>query len=63
MGSYLSAPITEKETEKGVTSAAKFEWAVGSMQGWRKSQEDAHIACDLPNNTACLLYTSPSPRD
>ena len=22
------------------------------MQGWRKSQEDAHIACDLPNNTA-----------
>ena len=52
MGSYLSAPITEKETEKGVTSAAKFEWAVGSMQGWRKSQEDAHIACDLPNNTA-----------
>eukprot|EP00658_Telonema_sp_P-2_P043888 TRINITY_DN31763_c0_g1_i1.p1 TRINITY_DN31763_c0_g1~~TRINITY_DN31763_c0_g1_i1.p1 ORF type:complete len:351 (+),score=66.79 TRINITY_DN31763_c0_g1_i1:148-1200(+) len=45
MGSYLSAPVTDKESSAG--AHAQFPWAASSMQGWRKSQEDAHIACSL----------------
>ena len=42
MGAYLSAPITEKESEDG--SSPKFLFGASQMQGWRKNQEDAHVA-------------------
>lgn len=42
MGAYLSVPITHKETDAGQSS--HFHYGVSSHQGWRKTQEDAHIA-------------------
>lgn len=42
MGPYLSTPIRDKESETGHN--ATLRWAACSMQGWRKQQEDAHIA-------------------
>ena len=50
-GAYLSQPKTEKESEVG-KSALGFTFGVSSMQGWRRSQEDAHIAADLSGGTA-----------
>lgn len=51
MGAYLDKPITEKEIE--VKSDAKFAYSAVSMQGWRKTQEDSHIAeLKLPNGEA-----------
>ena len=48
MGPYLGTPNTEKDSENGEVSAVR--WGATSMQGWRKSQEDAHIcATDLPD--------------
>ena len=48
MGPYLGTPNTEKNSENGEVSAVR--WGATSMQGWRKSQEDAHIcATDLPD--------------
>ena len=47
MGPYLGTPNTEKDSENGSSDVCK--WGATSMQGWRKSQEDAHIArTDLP---------------
>ncbi|RZC32041.1 protein phosphatase 2C 21 [Asbolus verrucosus] len=45
MGSYLSEPVTEKESTD--ESNDKLICGASSMQGWRVSQEDAHN---------CLLY-------
>jgi protein phosphatase 1G len=42
MGAYLSSPITTKETDSGESS--HFHYGISSHQGWRKTQEDAHIA-------------------
>lgn len=42
MGPYLSTPNKEKYSENGESSTVK--WGATSMQGWRKAQEDAHIA-------------------
>ena len=47
MGAYLSEPNTEKVSENGVGKNLTF--GACSMQGWRKEQEDAHVAItDLP---------------
>jgi hypothetical protein len=43
MGNLLGAPVTEKETHRGVI-AGDAEYGVSSMQGWRVHMEDAHIA-------------------
>jgi len=43
MGTYLAKPVTTKETKDGVGLGA-LRYASASMQGWRMSQEDAHIA-------------------
>jgi len=37
MGSYLSQPVTDKETDDG------DRWGYSCMQGWRVDMEDAHI--------------------
>jgi protein phosphatase 1G len=42
MGAYLSSPITTKETATG--ESQHLIYAISSHQGWRKTQEDAHIA-------------------
>ena len=42
MGAYLATPVTDKESEEGMSD--KFVYGASSMQGWRKNQEDAHIA-------------------
>lgn len=53
MGPYLGTPNTEKDSENGECSGSK--WGATSMQGWRKSQEDAHIAnTDLPDGVSCF---------
>eukprot|EP00745_Piridium_sociabile_P040745 TRINITY_DN7906_c0_g1_i5.p1 TRINITY_DN7906_c0_g1~~TRINITY_DN7906_c0_g1_i5.p1 ORF type:complete len:416 (+),score=50.75 TRINITY_DN7906_c0_g1_i5:51-1298(+) len=46
MGSYMSRPKTEKISEDGgrlSTEVSRF--GVSSMQGWRQTMEDAHVAC------------------
>lgn len=40
MGDFLSRPITEKNATDGKND--KLKWGACSMQGWRKSNEDAH---------------------
>lgn len=48
MGAYLSEPVTTKDSEEKNGSAMSY--SACSMQGWRKEQEDAHIASlALPN--------------
>jgi serine/threonine protein phosphatase PrpC len=42
MGNLLGAPVTTKETHTGAMDCGKF--GVSSMQGWRISMEDMHIA-------------------
>lgn len=57
MGAYLDTPITEKNPECSKNEMAA--WGVCSMQGWRCSMEDAHIATtiDLPKSkTKGLLF-------
>ncbi len=49
MGSYLSSPVTEKETEWGtVPDYGGLQYATCSMQGWRTSQEDASLVHFYP---------------
>eukprot|EP00391_Amoebophrya_sp_Ameob2_P010483 CAMPEP_0178993800 /NCGR_PEP_ID=MMETSP0795-20121207/6910_1 /TAXON_ID=88552 /ORGANISM="Amoebophrya sp., Strain Ameob2" /LENGTH=597 /DNA_ID=CAMNT_0020685911 /DNA_START=541 /DNA_END=2334 /DNA_ORIENTATION=+ len=45
MGSYLSTPVTRKDSLDGVSvnNPHIAEVAGSSMQGWRKNMEDAHI--------------------
>lgn len=41
MGDFLSKPMTEKNATDGKND--RFKYGACSMQGWRKSNEDAHI--------------------
>eukprot|EP00927_Polykrikos_kofoidii_P029110 TRINITY_DN25220_c0_g2_i1.p1 TRINITY_DN25220_c0_g2~~TRINITY_DN25220_c0_g2_i1.p1 ORF type:complete len:380 (+),score=68.35 TRINITY_DN25220_c0_g2_i1:84-1223(+) len=43
MGLYLSTPVVHKELDDDV-GPENLRLACGSMQGWRVSQEDAHLA-------------------
>jgi len=40
----LGAPVTDKETHRGVTKDEQLKFGLSSMQGWRVHMEDAHIA-------------------
>lgn len=42
MGAYLSSPIVDKETFEGDNPVLSYGGS--SMQGWRRTMEDAHIA-------------------
>lgn len=45
MGAYLSEPVTIKRVEiPGDETSDDLSYACCSMQGWRRHQEDAHIA-------------------
>ena len=48
MGNLLPAPITDKETQTGEGNGLVY--GTSTMQGWRKSMEDAHIASISPIN-------------
>jgi len=48
MGAYLSSPSLTKETSSGTcpnptNKSSIVTWSATSMQGWRKTMEDAHI--------------------
>jgi protein phosphatase 1G len=43
MGAYLSQPVTEKETVSG--EGRTVQYAVSSMQGWRRTMEDGKPVC------------------
>lgn len=48
MGTYLSTPVTDKCEESGNDldcGVSPVAWGAVDMQGWRKSMEDAHVAC------------------
>lgn len=40
MGAYLTAPVTDKESSDG--TCIRLSYGASSMQGWRRTQEDAH---------------------
>ncbi|XP_054783697.1 probable protein phosphatase 2C 21 isoform X2 [Prosopis cineraria] len=51
MGAYLSSPKTEKTSEDGEND--RLRYGLSSMQGWRKTMEDAHAAHpDLDESTS-----------
>jgi len=55
MGAYLSAPVTTKETFEGSSETVQF--GGGSMQGWRRTMEDAHIAeTGLASDQDCAIF-------
>lgn len=49
---YLSSPVTDKETVQ--QDFTHIEVGISSQQGWRKTQEDAHISAQIEENT--LLF-------
>ena len=58
MGTFLSTPETTKETECGVASAESglnLSYAAVCMQGWRRTQEDAHLSTLKLSNGASLF--------
>lgn len=48
MGTYLAKPVTDKSIDQG--SSPLYHWVCVDMQGWRKTMEDAHVACHEPNS-------------
>lgn len=46
---YLSSPVTKKETYS--KELPHLHVGISSQQGWRKTQEDSHVAVDIDNNT------------
>eukprot|EP00798_Chlamydomonas_sp_ICE-L_P032326 gene32326-16898_t len=55
MGAYLSSPIVDKETFDGEGNSLVFGGS--SMQGWRRTMEDAHLAeHSLPADSNIALF-------
>ena len=50
MGPYLGQPNKEKQSEDN--QSGNIAYGATSMQGWRKSQEDAHISTFLEDGNA-----------
>ena len=48
MGPYLGTPNKDKETQDDFNT--RYSYGACSMQGWRKSQEDAHISTFLDDD-------------
>jgi len=57
MGVYLSTPEKTKHSEEGANNTLEF--GLSSMQGWRRSMEDSHIAQldfdNTPNGSASFF--------
>ncbi len=55
MGAYLSAPITDKEVFEG--DGPTVVYGGSSMQGWRRTMEDAHLAeAQLPTDPTTAIF-------
>ncbi|KAF6255979.1 protein phosphatase 2C [Scenedesmus sp. NREL 46B-D3] len=55
MGAYLSTPVTDKEVFEGQGQSVNY--GGGSMQGWRRTMEDAHIAeVGLSGHPGCAIF-------
>jgi len=54
MGPYLPNPIKEKKKDDADCPLFHGRYATCSMQGWRKTMEDAHIA--IPNLNGNSLF-------
>jgi protein phosphatase 1G len=51
MGAYLDTPVTAKHTDSG--SGHNSQYAVSSMQGWRRNMEDDHVTIpEIAKNAA-----------
>jgi len=46
--------LAEPNTEKTVRSGAN--WALASMQGWRKDMEDAHVVTDIKEYSMFAIF-------
>ncbi|KAL3912725.1 MAG: hypothetical protein SGPRY_008237 [Prymnesium sp.] len=55
MGAYLSAPKLEKHSQAD-SSLLGHKYGVSSMQGWRRTQEDAHLVVDIPGPPCTSVY-------
>ncbi|XP_055329996.1 protein phosphatase ppm-1.G-like isoform X2 [Paramacrobiotus metropolitanus] len=56
MGSYLSSPVRDKHSEDA-TGASGLRIGTCEMQGWRISQEDAHLALpDFDRERRAMLF-------
>lgn len=53
MGAYLTAPITDKESSDGTCD--RLSYGASSMQGWRRTQEDAHN-CIIDIEQGCSFF-------
>ncbi|KAH9184665.1 hypothetical protein AeNC1_013357 [Aphanomyces euteiches] len=55
MGNFLSTPRTDKETYVGEGNGISY--GVSSMQGWRSSMEDTHVAqTEMPGFKGCSIF-------
>jgi protein phosphatase 1G len=55
MGAYLSSPVTEKELFEG--DGVSMRYGGSSMQGWRRTMEDAHLAeTALPDDPNTAIF-------
>lgn len=55
MGAYLSSPVTEKEMFEG--DGVTMRYGGSSMQGWRRTMEDAHLAeTALPEDPDTAIF-------
>mmetsp|Transcript_4471 Transcript_4471/g.7470 ORF Transcript_4471/g.7470 Transcript_4471/m.7470 type:complete len:379 (+) Transcript_4471:202-1338(+) len=55
MGAYLSSPVTEKELFEG--DGVSMHYGGSSMQGWRRTMEDAHVAeTALPEDPETAIF-------
>jgi protein phosphatase 1G len=55
MGAYLSTPVTDKDEFAGEGASVVFGGS--SMQGWRRTMEDAHLAeVALPSDPDTAIF-------
>ena len=55
MGTFLSEPEMAKNSVAGVQADLKLSYSAVSMQGWRRTQEDAHLV-DLNNEKGVSIF-------
>ena len=69
MGTFLDKPLKEKNAENCDSKNPLCSWGLCSMQGWRTSQEDAHImelvkqVTDGQDGQLCCVFDGHGGRD
>lgn len=56
MGGFLSQPKTDKVSEDGGDATTGTRFGASSMQGWRTSMEDAHVAVPKADAAGTAFY-------